>query len=156
MERREHEVAGLGRGQRDLDRLAVAHLADEDDFRRLTQRRRSAAANVGVSLCSSRWWTVPFLWLCRNSIGSSIVRMCSARVSLIRSMIAASVDDLPDPVGPGHQHDAVLQRRHLRQDRRQLQLGERRESSRDHPHDDGERAALPEDVDPEPATLGSE
>ena len=26
--------------------------------------------------------------------------MCSARVSLIRSMIAASVDDLPDPVGP--------------------------------------------------------
>ena len=29
-----------------------------------------------------------------------MVRMCSARVSLIRSMIAASVVDLPDPVGP--------------------------------------------------------
>ena len=29
-----------------------------------------------------------------------MVMMCSARVSLIRSMIAASVDDLPDPVGP--------------------------------------------------------
>ena len=29
-----------------------------------------------------------------------MVRMCSARVSLIRSMIAASVDDLPEPVGP--------------------------------------------------------
>ena len=61
---------------------------------------RSASAKVGVSLCSSRWWTVPFLWTCRNSIGSSMVRMCSARLSLIKSMIAASVDDLPDPVGP--------------------------------------------------------
>ena len=29
-----------------------------------------------------------------------MVRMCSERVSLIRSMIAASVDDLPEPVGP--------------------------------------------------------
>ena len=61
---------------------------------------RSAAANVGVSACSSRWWTVPFLCGCRNSIGSSMVRMCSARVSLMRSMIAASVDDLPEPVWP--------------------------------------------------------
>ena len=41
-----------------------------------------------------------FLCLCRNSIGSSIVRMCSWRVSLIRSSIAASVVDLPEPVGP--------------------------------------------------------
>ena len=29
-----------------------------------------------------------------------MVRMCSARVSLMRSMMAASVDDLPEPVGP--------------------------------------------------------
>ncbi len=41
-----------------------------------------------------------FLWRCRNSIGSSIVRMCSWRVSLIRSIIAASEVDLPEPVGP--------------------------------------------------------
>ena len=41
-----------------------------------------------------------FLCMCRNSIGSSIVRMCSCRVSLIRSSIAASVVDLPEPVGP--------------------------------------------------------
>ena len=41
-----------------------------------------------------------FLCRCRNSIGSSIVRMCSWRVSLIRSIIAASEVDLPEPVGP--------------------------------------------------------
>ncbi len=37
---------------------------------------------------------------CRNSIGSSIVMMCSSRVRLISSIIAASVVDLPEPVGP--------------------------------------------------------
>ncbi len=33
-------------------------------------------------------------------MGSSMVMMCSSRVSLISSIIAASVVDLPDPVGP--------------------------------------------------------
>ncbi len=61
---------------------------------------RSASANVGVSLWSSRWWTVPFLCWCRNSTGSSMVTMWSARVSLIRSMNAARVEDFPEPVGP--------------------------------------------------------
>ena len=65
---------------------------------------RSAAFRPSAKLCasapSSRWLTMHFLCLCRNSIGSSIVRMCSWRVSLIRSSIAASVVDLPEPVGP--------------------------------------------------------
>ena len=39
------------------------------------------------------------MWLCRNSIGSSIVIMCSSRSLLILSSIAASVD-FPEPVGP--------------------------------------------------------
>ncbi len=34
---RKHEVAGLRRGERDFDRRAVAHFADEDDLRRLPQ-----------------------------------------------------------------------------------------------------------------------
>ena len=38
VQRREHEVAGFGGGQRDLDRFAVAHFADQDDLRRLAQR----------------------------------------------------------------------------------------------------------------------
>ena len=33
----EHEVAGLGRGERGGDRLEVAHLADEDDVGVLAQ-----------------------------------------------------------------------------------------------------------------------
>ena len=38
VQRREDEVAGLGRGQRGRDRLEVAHLADEDHVGVLTQR----------------------------------------------------------------------------------------------------------------------
>ena len=49
---------------------------------------------------SSRWLTTQFLCVCRNSIGSSIVRMCSCLVMLIRSIIVASVVDFPEPVGP--------------------------------------------------------
>ena len=49
---------------------------------------------------SSRWLTMHFLCVCTNSIGSSIVRMCSERCSLISLMIEASVVDLPEPVGP--------------------------------------------------------
>ena len=62
---------------------------------------RAAPARTSACRCAARaGGRSPFLCACRNSIGSSMVRMCSARVSLIRSMIAASVDDLPDPVGP--------------------------------------------------------
>ncbi len=41
-----------------------------------------------------------FLCEWRNSIGSSIVRMCSSRSALIKSIIEARVVDLPEPVGP--------------------------------------------------------
>ena len=65
---------------------------------------RSAALSASAKLCasapSSRWLTMQLLCRCRNSIGSSIVMMCSWRSSLITSIIAASVVDLPEPVGP--------------------------------------------------------
>ena len=38
VQRREHEVTGLGDGQRELDRLGVTHLTDEDDVGVFTQR----------------------------------------------------------------------------------------------------------------------
>ena len=61
---------------------------------------RSAAVNPVVSLCTSRWFTrQPLCWW-MYSIGSSMVRMCSLRSVLILSIIAASVVDLPEPVGP--------------------------------------------------------
>ena len=43
---------------------------------------------------------IDFLAGWTNSMGSSIVRMWRELVALIRSMIAASVVDLPEPVGP--------------------------------------------------------
>src|SRR5215468_7449619 len=61
---------------------------------------RSELENECVSACTSRWLTRHFLWLCRNSMGSSMVIMCSSRSLLILSSIAASVVDLPEPVGP--------------------------------------------------------
>ena len=44
--------------------------------------------------------TIERLCWCRNSIGSSIVRMWSWFSELITSIIAARVVDLPEPVGP--------------------------------------------------------
>ena len=41
-----------------------------------------------------------FWWRWMNSIGSSTVMMCPFRSLLILSIIAASVVDLPEPVGP--------------------------------------------------------
>ena len=61
---------------------------------------RSAFEKLLVSLCTSRWFTRQFLCAWMYSIGSSIVRMCSCRSLLILSIIAASVVDLPLPVGP--------------------------------------------------------
>ena len=59
-----------------------------------------ALAKLRVSVPTSRWFTTAVLWRCRNSIGSSTVITCTARVRLMRSMIAASVVDLPCPVAP--------------------------------------------------------
>ena len=79
VQRGEHEVAGLGRGQRGRDRLEVAHLADEDHVGVLAQRGLQRRREVWASAPISRWLTMHFLCWCRYSIGSSIVMMCSAR-----------------------------------------------------------------------------
>ena len=59
-----------------------------------------AAEKDRVCVPTSRWFTrQPWLW-CTNSIGSSMVMMWSLRCLLEWSTIAASVVDLPLPVGP--------------------------------------------------------
>jgi len=53
VQRREDEVAGLGRRQRGRDGLRVAHLADEDDIGVLAQHaseRRPEVGGVGTDL----------------------------------------------------------------------------------------------------------
>ena len=47
VQRREHEVAGLGRGERGLHRLDVAHLTDEDDVGVLAQHPLQRGVEVG-------------------------------------------------------------------------------------------------------------
>jgi hypothetical protein len=76
----EDEVPGLRSGERGGDRLEVAHLADEDHVGVLAERAFNASAKLDASGPISRWLTMHFLWRCTNSIGSSTVRMCSARV----------------------------------------------------------------------------
>ena len=62
--------------------------------------RRIARLNDTVSIPTSRWLTIDLRSVWRYSIGSSMVTMCLAFVSLIWSMIAASVVDFPEPVVP--------------------------------------------------------
>ena len=47
MQRREDEVAGLGRGERGRDRLEVAHLAEEDHVGVLAQRAAQRLREAG-------------------------------------------------------------------------------------------------------------
>jgi len=60
----------------------------------------SALWKACVSRPTSRWLTIDFLCRCRYSIGSSMVRMWPEVLELRKSIIDASVVDLPDPVEP--------------------------------------------------------
>ncbi len=107
VQRAEDQVAGLGGLDGDRDRLQVAHLAHQDDVRVLAQRRAQGAPKPLVCAPTSRWLMRHCLSWWTNSIGSSMVMMWSSRCSLMWSIIAASVVDLPLPVGPGD-HDEPL------------------------------------------------
>ena len=107
---------------------------------------RSALLKLSVSLCTSRWLTRQFLCGWMYSIGSSIVRMCSWRSVLILSSIAASVVDLPLPVGPVTSTRPRGRSASVRQHRRQAELAEGADLFRDEPVDRADRAALGEDV----------
>ena len=61
---------------------------------------RSALANDSVCGPTSRWLIRHFFDSCTNSIGSSMVRMCPSSLSFLWLTMAASVVDLPEPVGP--------------------------------------------------------
>ena len=61
---------------------------------------RSASLKFGVSVPTSRCEMAAILSWKRNSMGSSMVTMCSGSCSETCEIIAASVVDLPEPVGP--------------------------------------------------------
>ena len=119
---------------------------------------RSAAFNASAKLVasapSSRWLTMHFLCRCRNSIGSSIVMMCSSRVSLITSTSDASDVDLPEPVGPVDEHQPPGSVRELLRRPRQPELLERHDVERDRAEGRAEAGALEVGVDAEPGRAG--
>src|SRR5213079_3268304 len=59
----------------------------------------SATSNALVSVPTSRWFTIDFLFWKMNSTGSSSVRMWPDLRSLRKSSIDESEVDLPEPVG---------------------------------------------------------
>ena len=156
VQRREHEVAGLGGCQRDFDRLAIAHLADENHLRRLAQRsaqRQGERRRVAVQLA---------LMNRRLLVRVQELDRILDREDVIRAGLVDQIDDrrerrrLARSGRPGDEHDAVLQRHDVGQHRRQIEIGERRDPRRDHAHDDRVAAALTEDVDAKARPLGSE
>ena len=75
-----------------------------------------------------------------------MVMMCSCRSRLILSIIAASVVDLPEPVGPVTSTRPRGFSQSSLDDRRQPELAEAEDLVGDLPEDGGDRAALHEDV----------
>ena len=147
VQRREHEVAGLGGDERRLDRLEVAHFADEDDVGILTQRAAEAVdAYDGVSKPISRCVTTAFTSAWMNSIGSSIVSRCSERVRLMRSTSAASVVLLPLPVTPVTRTRPRDSSASSMTEPGQPERRQRRHGRRDETHRHGHGAALAEDT----------
>ena len=113
-----------------------------------------ASAKDGASAPSSRWLTMQRLCECRNSIGSSIVMMCSSRVSLISLISEASVVDLPEPVGPV---TSTIPRGFLANaadDRRQAERLDRHRLGRDQAEGGADGAALEVGVDAVAADAG--
>ena len=80
--------------------------------------------------------------MCRYSIGSSIVMMCSLRSWLIWLIIAASVVDLPEPVGPVTRTRPRGFRVSSPASRGRLQLLDRRDARRDHAESGGDASPL--------------
>ena len=113
-----------------------------------------ASLKLGESVETSRWETAAFPSAKRNSIGSSIVTMWTGRFSMIERMMPASVVDLPEPVGPVIENEALGQVDEALEDLGQVQLGDRRELERDAPEDGGIGAALDEDVAAEAGDAG--
>ena len=114
----------------------------------------SAVRKPWVSCPTSRWLTRHPRCSWRNSIGSSMVMMCPRRLRLILSIIAASVVDLPEPVGP-----VTSTRPRLRSVKLSITSGMPSDSRDLISHGiirmhGAERLALLEDVDAEPGVTG--
>ncbi len=149
VQRREDEVTGLGGGQRDRDRLEVAHLADEDDVRVLPQHvleglREGVRVLADLALVDEAR-LVPVQELDGVLDGHDVVA--------------------PGPVGqvdergegrrlaragrPGHEDHPARQAGEVAHRRRDPEVLQTLDLVRDQPERRADRLPLPVDVDPE-------
>ena len=149
VQRAEHEVAGLGGGQRGADRLEVAHLADEDHVRVLAERGAEGLAEAGG--------VHPDLALVDDAALVAVDEL--DRVLDREDVVGAVAVDLVDHRGErrrltgagraGDEDEAARLHRELGERGRQAELLQRLELLRDHPEGGAERLALEVDVDAE-------
>jgi len=143
---REHEVARLGRRQRRLDRLVVAHLADENDVGVLAQgRAQRDRERLGVDL------DLPL-------VDEALLVPVEELDGILdrHDVLGAGGVDVVDhgregsrftgTGGAGHQHHPAALGRDLLEDRGQQQLLRREDPDGDHTQDEAYRAPLLEDV----------
>ena len=112
---------------------------------------RRAVAKLEQSAPTSRWLMMERLSRCRYSMGSSMVRMCSFRVALMRSIMAARVVDLPRARGARDQHHAALLLADLVEGPGQHQVLDAEDAAGDDAEHHAHGAALVEDVAAEAA-----
>ncbi len=146
---RQAQVAGQGVQERLLHGVPVSDLADHDQVRSFAQRiRQGVVIALGVdadlTLIDDRLLVLEQVFdrvLERQdvarAVGVSVIDHGRQRRRLARARRA------------GHQHQAALFHHQVEQDRRELQVLERRDAAADIADDHRDRAALPEDVDPE-------
>ena len=154
VQRREHEVSGLGGEQRRFDRFEVAHLADEDDVGILAQRaaqrvRERRRVDRDLALVDDR--LVVAVQVLDRVLDRHDVRR-ARRVDVVdhrgqrRALAAAG--------RAGDEHEAALFLRDPLEHRRQAELVDRLDAGRDDAQDEADGAALLEDVAAEAAEPG--
>ena len=146
VQRAEHEVARLGGGHGDLDGLAVAHFADEDDLGRLAQRG-AQAIGVAVEIRAEfalveRALTVLVDELDRIFQRDDVVGL--GAVDLVEN--GGERGRLARAGRAGDEHQPRLFPANLLEDRRQVQAFERGDDRVELAHDHADATLLAEDV----------
>ena len=147
MQRREDEVAGLGGGQRGLDRGEVTHLADQDDVRVLTQDGAQAlrvGLRVGADLA-----LIDDALVRRVDVLDRILQRDDVLVPRVIDLIENRRQRrrLTGAGFTGDQHNALLQRREAAHHLRQAECVERRDAVTEDSQCCRGVALLPEQID---------
>ena len=154
VQRPEHEVAGLGGGQGEPDRLQVAHLADEDDVRVLAQGRTQRlveAKGVAMDLALAHE-ALP-------ALVDEFDRVLDGEDVAVPGCVPV-VDHrgqggrFPAPRRSGDQHQPARSAGEVLEDLRRVQLVERRDHRRDDPEHRAGAAVVVEYVDAKAGEAG--